>query len=108
MGDASRTCTIDGLLVLPLLGMPTTIKDGCPPVVQGTDRDDEHLNIFLEFVPGGSIASLLNKFGMPRKHSSLHPFVKACVIILTKHKMSSERVCSGKTIPPHTATLCAA
>ncbi|CAK0784650.1 hypothetical protein CVIRNUC_007854 [Coccomyxa viridis] len=29
----------------------------------GTDRDDEHLNIFLEFVPGGSIASLLNKFG---------------------------------------------
>ena len=30
---------------------------------QGTDRDDEHLNIFLEFVPGGSIASLLTKFG---------------------------------------------
>ena len=32
---------------------------------QGTDRDDEHLNIFLEFVPGGSIASLLTKFGKP-------------------------------------------
>ncbi|EIE26178.1 Pkinase-domain-containing protein [Coccomyxa subellipsoidea C-169] len=29
----------------------------------GTDRDDQHLNIFLEFVPGGSIASLLAKFG---------------------------------------------
>ena len=33
--------------------------------MQGTDRDDEHLNIFLEFVPGGSIASLLTKFGEP-------------------------------------------
>ncbi|BDA50837.1 probable mitogen-activated protein kinase kinase kinase NPK1 at N-terminal half [Coccomyxa sp. Obi] len=29
----------------------------------GTDRDEQHLNIFLEFVPGGSIASLLTKFG---------------------------------------------
>ncbi|KAK9804778.1 hypothetical protein WJX72_004880 [[Myrmecia] bisecta] len=29
----------------------------------GTDRTHEHLNIFLEFVPGGSIASLLSKFG---------------------------------------------
>lgn len=35
-------------------------------VMQGTDRDDEHLNIFLEFVPGGSIASLLTKFGEPQ------------------------------------------
>ena len=29
----------------------------------GTARDENALNIFLEFVPGGSIASLLNKFG---------------------------------------------
>ncbi|CAI5471050.1 unnamed protein product [Closterium sp. Yama58-4] len=29
----------------------------------GTAREEEALNIFLEFVPGGSIASLLNKFG---------------------------------------------
>eukprot|EP00003_Mantamonas_plastica_P030291 TRINITY_DN7444_c1_g1_i6.p1 TRINITY_DN7444_c1_g1~~TRINITY_DN7444_c1_g1_i6.p1 ORF type:complete len:666 (+),score=211.52 TRINITY_DN7444_c1_g1_i6:2126-4123(+) len=29
----------------------------------GTQTDDEHLNIFLEYVPGGSIASLLSKFG---------------------------------------------
>ena len=29
----------------------------------GTARDENVLNIFLEFVPGGSIASLLNKFG---------------------------------------------
>jgi serine/threonine protein kinase len=35
----------------------------CPACMQGTDRDQQHLNIFLEFVPGGSIASLLAKFG---------------------------------------------
>jgi serine/threonine protein kinase len=29
----------------------------------GTQRDDEVLNIFLEYVPGGSIALLLQKFG---------------------------------------------
>ncbi|KAK9907344.1 hypothetical protein WJX75_001831 [Coccomyxa subellipsoidea] len=29
----------------------------------GTDKNEQHLNIFLEFVPGGSIASLLAKFG---------------------------------------------
>lgn len=29
----------------------------------GTAREDESLNILLEFVPGGSISSLLGKFG---------------------------------------------
>lgn len=29
----------------------------------GTSIEDNHLNIFLEYVPGGSISSLLNKFG---------------------------------------------
>lgn len=29
----------------------------------GTERTEEALNIFLEYVPGGSIASLLSKFG---------------------------------------------
>ncbi|XP_042418818.1 mitogen-activated protein kinase kinase kinase NPK1-like [Zingiber officinale] len=29
----------------------------------GTTREDDTLNIFLEFVPGGSISSLLGKFG---------------------------------------------
>ena len=38
-------------------------EKGVCAAAQGTDRDDEHLNIFLEFVPGGSIASLLTKFG---------------------------------------------
>ena len=33
------------------------------PARQGTDRTEECLNIFLEFVPGGSISSLLSKFG---------------------------------------------
>ena len=36
---------------------------------QGTDRDQQHLNIFLEFVPGGSIASLLAKFGASLSHA---------------------------------------
>ena len=31
--------------------------------LQGTDRSRDCLNIFLEYVPGGSIASLLSKFG---------------------------------------------
>lgn len=30
---------------------------------QGTEKTEETLNIFLEYVPGGSIASLLAKFG---------------------------------------------
>lgn len=33
--------------------------------MQGTDRSHDCLNIFLEYVPGGSIASLLAKFGIP-------------------------------------------
>ena len=45
---------------------------------QGTDRDEEHLNIFLEFVPGGSIASLLTKFGKPLNHK-----LRACHLHLT-------------------------
>lgn len=31
--------------------------------VQGTEKTEETLNIFLEYVPGGSIASLLGRFG---------------------------------------------
>ena len=45
-------------------------------VRQGTDRTEECLNIFLEFVPGGSISSLLSKFGAPRTRApiqSCHP-----------------------------------
>ena len=75
-------------------------------MMQGTDRDDEHLNIFLEFVPGGSIASLLNKFGAPCIQSSLLHLVKAYVRILTKHRKSAERSCSGKVEPLFRAVRC--
>lgn len=34
-----------------------------PPRLQGTERGEAALHIFLEYVPGGSIASLLAKFG---------------------------------------------
>ena len=40
----------------------------------GTAREGDALNIFLEFVPGGSIASLLGKFGsFPEAVSILTP-----------------------------------
>lgn len=42
----------------------------------GTERTSEALNIFLEYVPGGSIASLLSKF-----ESFQEPVVK----VFTKH-----------------------
>ena len=29
----------------------------------GSNSDDEHLNIFLEYVPGGSVAAMLNSYG---------------------------------------------
>ncbi|KAJ9180227.1 hypothetical protein P3X46_008499 [Hevea brasiliensis] len=41
----------------------------------GTDREEETLNILLEFVPGGSISSLLGKFG---------PFPEAVIRTYTK------------------------
>lgn len=31
--------------------------------LQGSERQDEFIHIFLEFVPGGSIAQLLTRFG---------------------------------------------
>ncbi len=43
--------------------------------MQGTEKTDETLNIFLEYVPGGSIASLLAKFGMSPVSCNVHlPF----------------------------------
>lgn len=32
---------------------------------QGSERQDDFIHIFLEFVPGGSIANLLTRFGAP-------------------------------------------
>eukprot|EP01043_Picozoa_sp_COSAG02_P037408 COSAG02_NODE_2803_length_8002_cov_3.625712_4_plen_407_part_00 len=48
-----------------------------PNIVQcyGCERDQEELNIFLELVPGGSITSLLQKFG---------PFAESMVAVYTK------------------------
>ena len=43
---------------------------------QGTERTKEHFNIFLEYVPGGSIASLLAKFG--EHHLVPHLEAPAC------------------------------
>ena len=36
-----------------------------PHIVQylGSNADDEHFNIFLEYVPGGSVAAMLNNYG---------------------------------------------
>jgi serine/threonine protein kinase len=34
----------------------------------GTGRGARHLYIFLEYVPGGSIAAMLSRFGVFREH----------------------------------------
>jgi hypothetical protein len=52
-------------------------------LMQGTDRDQEHLNIFLEFVPGGSIASLLTKFGAQSACHWRSPAIRTCTT--TRH-----------------------
>ena len=41
----------------------------------GTAREDESLNILLEFVPGGSISSLLGKFGSFPESVSVRKFI---------------------------------
>ena len=50
--------------MLPVLVRGQLTRD-LGPYLQGTERTKEHFNIFLEYVPGGSIASLLAKFGAP-------------------------------------------
>ena len=75
----TAACRLSRLALAPLLLCHPAREKSVQALYdgQGTDRDDEHLNIFLEFVPGGSIASLLNKFGEPlapvsRAHAYLH------------------------------------
>jgi len=52
-----QRCGSSGLLMPSLVGCLSCQR------YLGTAREDNALNIFLEFVPGGSIASLLSKFG---------------------------------------------
>ena len=75
-------------------------------MVQGTDRDEEHLNIFLEFVSGGSIASLLNKFGAPRKQSILNTLPRHAL----EHSRSVGSLQSGRAVEKSSlcSGLCAA
>lgn len=48
----------------------------------GTAREEESLNILLEFVPGGSISSLLGKFGsFPESVSNIIPFIQIIDIL---------------------------
>ena len=48
-----------------------------PNIVQylGSSSDDEHLNIFLEYVPGGSVAAMLNQYG-PLREPLIRNFVR--------------------------------
>jgi mitogen-activated protein kinase kinase kinase len=48
-----------------------------PNIVQylGSSSDEEHLNIFLEYVPGGSVAALLNQYG-PLQEPLIRNFVR--------------------------------
>ncbi|KAI9805128.1 MAG: hypothetical protein M1825_000962 [Sarcosagium campestre] len=48
-----------------------------PNIVQylGASSDKEHLNIFLEYVPGGSIAAMLNQYG-PLREPLIRNFVR--------------------------------
>ncbi|KAK9716986.1 ATP binding [Basidiobolus ranarum] len=52
------------------------LKD--PNIVRylGSQMDDEHLNIFLEYVPGGSVAALLEKFGNAFEETLVRSFVR--------------------------------
>ena len=48
-----------------------------PNIVQylGSSSDEEHLNIFLEYVPGGSVAQMLNSYG-PQHEPLIANFVR--------------------------------
>ena len=48
-----------------------------PNIVQylGSSSDDDHLNIFLEYVPGGSVAAMLNQYG-PLREPLIRNFVR--------------------------------
>ncbi|ORX80671.1 Pkinase-domain-containing protein [Basidiobolus meristosporus CBS 931.73] len=49
----------------------------------GSQMDEEHLNIFLEYVPGGSVAALLEKFGNAFEETLVRSFVRQILMGLT-------------------------
>jgi serine/threonine protein kinase len=57
----------------------------------GTERTEDAFNIFLEYVPGGSIASLIDKFGPLQVH--MLPLLAtglaaSCLISSSRHSAS--------------------
>ncbi|RKP06052.1 kinase-like domain-containing protein [Thamnocephalis sphaerospora] len=45
----------------------------------GSQRDDQHLNIFLEYVPGGSVASMLINYG-PFKEAMVKAYLRQILL----------------------------
>ena len=72
---------------------------------QGTEKTEETLNIFLEYVPGGSIASLLAKFGTPL--FSAYCISCSCQGILLLHCISGSN-CRLRSGPSNGCQACCA
>ena len=80
----------------------------------GTEQSDEHLNIFLEYVPGGSISSKLMQFG-PLPEGTIKVYTKQILRGLQylhakrfMHRDIKVRHQHARPPPPHarTAPLC--
>lgn len=65
-GNATKDTTRKNVMIEALKHEITLLKDmKHPNIVQylGSNSDDEHLNIFLEYVAGGSVATMLVNYG---------------------------------------------
>jgi mitogen-activated protein kinase kinase kinase len=49
--------------IVQYLGESTAIRMAKTTLTSDSSSDGNHLNIFLEYVPGGSVAALLNNYG---------------------------------------------
>lgn len=89
---------------------PPLHRRNAPPA-QGTEKTEESLNIFLEYVPGGSIASLLAKFGS-FKESVIRVYTKQILLgleYLHRWVLRLSTPCSPCLSPPAGCLLaCAA